>query len=303
MSETSYENYVSDWTTSLEALKRLDNVWIGPDIALVEPCVVAPGALVQVRVLVSKEHLPNIPVNRGALKNLEWSTRSFYAQTGIDIRFERHAVTDEMIEALKSGAQVSIPMAISNHGQRAVEISGNIMRFFWTNFSSRLKGKELYDAVASGAFGVEGVEGEDYFFADIDGNQVRSDDANGTDGVSVAIRLKQERHYIPNEAEPVKKNDALSTRQDLAQLLKPIPPDMPLSFEIGETPRIQLDERTTAVIHLNSYDDGEMGVAKRGHQHINSPLIDPKFAGPIRTETLHGMTHVEFFIFQTKKPE
>ena len=298
-SERPFSDYVGDWEESLEKLRNLGDVWIGPDIALTNPSIVGPKSAVTTTIELNASHLPPIPVNRGALKHLEWSTRSFYAQTGIDIRFERSALTEEMIEALAKGDTVAIPITIANHGVRAVQVGGDVMRFFWTNFKDRLKGKELFDAITSGSFGIEGVEGEDWFCVDVEGNKVGSE--NGDTAASVVVRLTPERFYIPNNTEPVQKNPAQGTRQNLAELLTPIT-DEDLSFQIGETPRMRLDQNTVGVIHLNVYDEGELGVAKHGQFHIHSPLIDPGFEGPIRTETLQGMSYIEFFVYRTKTP-
>ena len=297
--EKAFSGYVGDWEESLEKLRDLGDVWIGPDIALTEPSIVGPRSVMTATIELNASHLPPIPINRGALKHLEWSTRSFYAQTGIDIRFERSALTEEMIEALAKGDTVAIPITIANYGVRAVEVGGDVMRFFWTNFKDRLKGKELFDAITSGSFGIEGVEGKDWFCVDAEGKKVGSE--NGDTAASVVVRLTPDRFYIPNTAEPVRKNPAQGTRQNLEQLLVPIPEGETLSFQIGETPRMRLDQNTVGVIHLNVYDEGELGVAKHGQFHIHSPLIDPGFERPIRTETLQGMSHIEFFVYRTPK--
>lgn len=298
-SEEAFSQYVGEWEVALEKLRNLGDVWIGPDIALSTSSVIEPQSVSTVTIELTKDHLPPISVTRGALKNLEWSTRSFYAQTGIDIRFERYLVSDEAIKALESGEKVPIPITIANHGQRAVEVGGDVMRFFWSNFRDRLKGKDLAKRVASGAFGIEGREGEDWFFVDTDGNRVSSTDDSVEKAASVIVRLTPDRFYIPHDTEPVRKDPAQGTRQNLKELLKPIPEGENVSFEIGETPRMRLDAHTVGVIHLNAYDEGELGVAKQGQLHIHSPLIDPGFEGPIRTETLQGMTHVEFFVYDT----
>ena len=273
---------------SIEHIKKMGSVWISPDIAIEKPTVIHPEFHnAAVNILLSKEDLPpGLPMTRGAIGSLKMSVRSFFAQAGIDVTLYSSAVTDEMLVDLEAGKITPIPVDIVNHGQRAVELEGDIMRFFWVDDNKRLRGPELLRALQSGEFAVEGVEGEDWFIGSYEWDDKF---ANREKGLCVVVRLKPQKQYAPYAPEPIRKIATLKTRDNLADILKPIPPGVELDFEIGETPRMKVGQGIVAVINT---------VAEQGQKHISSPLIDSGSDWPIRTETLQGMKYVEFWLYR-----
>lgn len=277
---------------SLEQLERLGSIWIGPDIAIERTAIVSPRQIDRgVSIILNKKDLPpGLIITRGAMSALNLSVRSFFAQVGIDIMFHGGSLTDEMLNDIRMGKNVPVPVDIINHGQRAVELGGHIMRFFWVNDHRRLRGLELLNAVKSGEFAVEGVEGEDWFLGGHNPDEKIMTTGNSSDkGLCVVTRLKPERYHIPYAPEPVRKSDDRSTRDDLSDFLKPILPGMSLDFEVGETPKIKVGPHIIAVINTG---------AEQGQKHMNSSLVDFGSDWPIRTETLHGLKYIEFFLYR-----
>lgn len=274
------------------SLEKLGRSWIGPDLSPDRVVVVNPGQLIRdLNITVDKASLPPLEINRGILKHLNLSVRSFYAQTGIEIKFHGSKVSDEMLKAINNGEKVAIPIDITNYGQRAVEIDGSVMRFFWVNDKKRLRGQDLVKKIKSGEFAVEGVEGEDWYLGGYsEEDKFTTSSPKADEALCVMVRLKPERFYIPPAEEPVKKDSTKSTREDLANLLRPIPEDANLVFEIGETPKMKFGDNIIGVLNVG-WTDG-------GGKHIQSPLIDPGFNWTIRTETLHGLSEVEFFLYE-----
>lgn len=284
--------HAAERQNSLEQLERLGSVWIGSDIALERTTIVNPGQLDQgVRIILNKKDLPpGLIITRGALSALNLSVRSFFAQVGIDITFHGSSLTSEMLSDIRMGKNVPVPVDIVNHGQRAVELAGHIMRFFWINDHRRLRRLELLHAVKSGEFVVEGVEGEDWFLGGYNPDEKIMTTGDSSDkGLCVVTRLKPERYYIPYAPEPVRKSNDRSIRDNLSDFLKPIPPDMNLAFEISETPKVKVGPHIVAVINTG---------AGKGQKHINSSLVDSGSDWPIRTETLHGLKYIEFFLYK-----
>jgi hypothetical protein len=273
---------------SFEQLERLGNVWISPDIEVEKPVVIPPQRVVHgVNIVLRKEDLPSIDITRGALGSLAWSMRSFLAQSGIEIRFDRSYVSDTMLSDINDGKDVLVPVIVENLGQRAVELKGTVMRFFWVNDSKRLRRKELLDVIKSGEFSVDGVEGEDWFLGGYDPEEKIMTDGEASDkGLCVVLRLEPQKFYIPPAEEPVRIENS---RKDLPKFLRPIPEGAELNFEIGETPKVKLGQNIVAVINTG---------AEKGQRHIYSPLIDPGSEGHIRTETLYGTEYVEFFLYR-----
>jgi hypothetical protein len=277
---------------AVEELEEIGNVWVSPYIAIEKATVVNPGQLIQnVGIILNQKDLPSgLDITRGALGSLDVAGRSFFAQTGIEIRFHSNSVTDGLIKDLKEGKNVSILVDITNYGQRAVELEGNIMRFFWANDRNRLRGADLLDTIKSGEFAVDGVEGEDWYLGGYESNEKFTTTGEGSDkGLCVVIRLKQEKFYIPSASEPIKKNSSMKIRDQLASLLVTVPENAELGFEIGETPKVKLSQNIVAVINTG---------AEQGQRHINSPLIDAGSDWTIRTETVHGLKYVEFFLYR-----
>lgn len=295
----SFEQFTLDHIKGLEErqdalaqLEKLDSVWIGPDVAIEKSVVVNPGQVIQgIDLIINKKDLPSIDITRGAFKSLSLSVRSFYAQTGIDVLFHGSEVTDAMLKDIENGKDTKIPINVVNYGQRSVEVNGNVMRFFWVNDKQRLRGENLVNTITTGDFVVDGIEGEDWFLR---GNE-ESDTLTTLEGkfnnaLSVVVRLKPDRFYIPSATEPIRKDNSVGTRENLSELLQPIPSDTKLDFEIGETPKIKFGPNIIGIINT--------GVTDEHHKHISSPFVDPGFDRPIRTEILHGANEVEFFLYK-----
>ncbi len=277
---------------SIEQLESLGNVWISPDISIEKPIIVNPGELIQgVNIKVNKKDFPAIDITKGGLGALSLSVRSFFAQTGIEVRFHNGNVYDEMLRDIESGKDTLIPVDLENYGQRPVEVNGDIMRFFWVNDRKRLRGADLLEKIKSGEFKVDGVEGEDWFLGGSNEKDKFTTTGGGSDkGLCVVVKLKPEKFYIPPASEPVKKDSGKSTRENLVSLLQPIPEGMTTELQIGETPRIKVGPNIVAVINLGSNE--------RSQKHINSPFVDPGSDWNIRTETLYGLEQVEFFLYE-----
>jgi hypothetical protein len=274
--------------TSFEQLKKLGVFWISPDINVEKPVVIPPQQFTRnINIVLNKSCLPNIKITRGAIANLKWSTRSFLAQNGIDIIFHESSLTDEMLKEIDDGKDVLIPLDIFNHGQRAVELGGAVMRLFWVNDNKRLRGENLKEAINSGDFSVEGKEGEDWSYGYPDPKENLSAIPDYNDALCIVLKLKPEKYYTPYDPEPVK---IQNSRRDLHKYLVPVPKDKHLDFEIGETPKLKLSNNILAVINQGSNHEGQ--------KHISSPLIDPGSDWPIRTETTKGMSHVDFFLYR-----
>ena len=279
-----------------EALKtmqeKLGNVWMGPDVNVEGVTVIQPGEVNRnLKILISKENLPPVPINQGTLSLLKWSVRSFLAQSGVDIRFHEAELSQEMINTIESGGEVAFPVEFENFGQRAVEVEGKVMRFFWVNDQNRLQGDELREIIGTGLI-IDGEEGKDWFLGDADWDLKDTEEHfPGTQRkkVCVVVRLSKNKFYIPPSSEPLRVRD---NKGRLAGILQPIPEGANLKFQIGETPHIHLSENITAVIPTTP--------SEQGH-HIHSPLIDPGTDWSIRTETVGlDLDSIELWIYKNK---
>jgi hypothetical protein len=272
----------------LERLRELGNVWKGGDVALEGVRVIQPDELIQdAKIVINKNNLPPIKIDRGVLGQLKWSVRSFLAQSGVDITFHKGNVTDEMLKEIEEGKDAHVPVNIYNYGERAVEIEGKVFRFFYT--WNRLRGDELREILDKELI-IEGEEGKDWFVGDTEWDTRKPDQQFPSpkgEEICIVVPLSKMKYYIPYSPEPIKPRD---NKNRLKDILEPVPEGMKLDFQIGETPHIKLSENLTAVIPTHSYG---------GAHHIHSPLIDGGSDWPIRTETF-GLDFVEFYIYRNK---
>jgi len=271
-------------------LEKLGNVWVSPDIAIEKPVIVQPGEFKQgANIILNKRDLPVMDITRGAAGALNWSVRSFLAQSGIEIRFHCSSLTDNVLKYINEGKSVSVPVDIINYGQRAVELNGNAMRFFWVNDRNRLRGKDLVNIIKSGEFSVEGIEGEDWYLGGSEQDEKFTTNGKDSDkGLCVVIRLKPKKYYVPYSSEPIKRDESIKIREQLSTILAEMPEGQRSDFEIGETPKMKLSSSIVGVINMG---------AEAGQRHINSPFIDAGSDWPIRTET-NGLDYIDVFVYR-----
>ncbi|MFA6601279.1 MAG: hypothetical protein WCT02_00225 [Candidatus Paceibacterota bacterium] len=273
-----------------EQLKALGDVWIGRDVVIAEEVLVPPSRmLVGVPLVVSSKDFPNIDLTRGALNALRWSVRSCLAQSGVEVLFHQSDMSEMAIRDLRKGRSTLAPVAIINHSPRPILLEGSLMRFFWVNDRRRLRFQLLRQTLGTGLV-IDGEEGAEWTYGDADLEDDLLPTIGGLDPAlnkDLCIRLRLEhKFHIPES----KRVFCVRSKADLPKFLKPINGAREPHFAVGETAKVQLGPDYAAVIELGFYRDGQ--------KHIRSPLIDPGFAGPIRTETLGGLDHVEIYLYR-----
>jgi len=275
-----------------EQLARLGNFWIGSDIEIAKPTIVqADQTLLNQNITLTGECLPpGVDITRGAMGALQGSVRSFFAQTGIDIRFGGWNTPEEALINLKRNQSASVPVDITNYGDRAVQLEGRVMRFFWANEGKRLRGENLKNVINNNEFCVEGEEGTDWFLRGYEENeQVSTTGENSDQGLCVVVKLTPHKFYAPFAAEPIVKDERVPIREQLDKYLVPLPEGLEKNFEVGETPRITVSKDILAVINTG---------INQGKRHIGSPLIDPGSDWKIRTEIMEGQKEIELFLYK-----
>jgi hypothetical protein len=276
-----------------EQLARLGNFWIGPDIEITKPTVVRPDEILlnQSITLTSKDLPSGVSITQGAIGSLNVSVRSFFAQSGIDIRFGGANIPEEALDNLRNNQPSLIPVDIKNYGDRAVQLEGRVMRFFWANDVNRLRGANLKDVINTNEFSVEGEEGIDWFLGGYDENeQILTTGENSDQGLCVVVKLTPNKFYTPFAAEPIARDERIPIREQLGKYLVPLPVGMERNFEVGETPKITVGKDILAVINT--------GIDHQGRRHISSPLIDPGSDWKIRTEIMEGQKEIELFLYK-----
>lgn len=287
---TLYDSFFSlEHSYAIQELKQVGAWWIGSDIHLEKSVVVPPHhAVKDATILLNKKHLPPMRLTYGGLVSLGWSVRSFMAQSGIEPRFIPQEIPPESLLDLRNGKTVPIPITVINWGERPVEISGAFMRFYWAYDSMRLRGNKLREIVGNELI-IKGLEGVDWDFAKMTDDPEIAEllklPSKYDDVCSIRLPLSDTKLYIPGDETPL----SIKSRAELYTMQYPIPKNLSLYFTIGETTHVELSENIIGVIEMTGYDTG---------RHIRSPLIDPKFAGKIRTEITGPINYIELNIYR-----
>ena len=285
-SSTMYLNH----HVALEQLRNFGTFWIGPDIGLDwKVTVPAQGRISGAQLLLHRDALPPIDINARSLVLLNWSTRSFLAQSGIEPFFYPGLLDPKLIKKLDNGETILVPIDIVNYGQRAVEINTALMRFFWTDFSKKLEGDALRNIIGRELI-IEGKQGIQWDYGNLDFEDdlayLAQDYTREKSAISIQLPLNSTKLYIPSFSSAVQ----ITSRTQLPTVLTEIPEGLKLPFVIGETTHVQLGQNIIGVINTGGYDGGG--------RHIRSPLIDGGFNGKIRTEILHNLHCIELFIYK-----
>jgi hypothetical protein len=167
------------------------------------------------------------------------------------------------------------------------------MRFFWFSGKTNMIREGLRKAVGNEIF-LDGKEGEDWSFRDGEFSEDEKRMLKKIEpwlykDVCLKLSIKQKFH-TPKSSEPI----CVKSKKDLPGILREIGKEKSPDFCIGETVSVKLGSNVIGVVATYAGEKSE--------RHILSPLIDPGFTGPIRTETLYGLDHIDLFLYKTCKP-
>lgn len=273
---------------SQEALVKKGDFWFGEDVTAKETVVEASRELPtakKIKLKLRKGNLPDInELSLATLHLLRSSTRSCYAQVGLEVQPGINSLKEEDIQKIIHGEEISCPAIAINYSRRAIKVDGPVLRFFWLDAKKHLTGDKLTDAVKT--MRIDGKEGEDWFLGSTgeEGAQLSGGTVDKDTPITLGLRIKDTRLWIPfpSVMDPVK----VDSKKDLPKYLKPVPDGLSPDFMICETVPVSMPNNLVGVINL--------GVHDKGGRHSGSPLIDPGFKGPIRLEIIKPGQHPDF---------
>ncbi len=289
MSEGHGEN--SSWfgpelDRSREALAKKGDFWFGQDVAVSEKTVIEEdSAVTKINLKLRKENFPDISgLSISTLHLLRTSTRSCYAQVGLEVKPDIGRLTEADIKRIIQGEEVDCSATALNHSHRAVELKGGLFRFFWLDAGKHLTGDKLVEAV--GKIRIDGKEGDDWFLGQAGEEAAFLSDGNlkKETPITLGLKIQDKKLFVPPTAEdePIR----VDSRKNLFKYLEPIPRGFAPDFVVGETASVFIPENLVGVINL--------GMQDAGGRHSSSPLIDPGFVGPIRLEIIRPGQHPNF---------
>lgn len=288
MSEGHEEN--SSWfgpelDRSREAVAKKGDFWFGEDVVSENTVIGANSVATGINLKLRKENFPDIKeLSLSTLHLLRASTRSCYAQVGLEVKPDIGRLTETDIKKIIHGKEVDCPATALNHSHRAIELKGGLFRFFWLDASKHLTGDKLVQAV--GKIKIDGKEGDDWFLGQAGEEAAFLSDGNlkKETPITLGLKIQDKKLFLPPTAkdEPIR----VDSRKDLSKYLEPIPRGFAPDFVVSETAPIFIPENLVGVINL--------GMQDAGGRHSSSPLIDPGFVGPIRLEIIGPGRHPNF---------
>lgn len=290
---------------SSEILDRnIKKFWVSEDFVTSGNAIFKPWAYTPVKVRLEKKLFPEIKnITFWMLKHLEISMRSCFAQSWIHIvwDFSRYIDIEDIVD-LNQNWFVDIEVNVMNRWLADVEIQENtpFFRLYFRPGGNFISGKKLYDIVKQGKLKVEWEYGKTrcLVWANIppsewkitrkDIEKYEEEKNLSEDEADEALTLKlflNEKKYIPNNKNQI----LIQSKKNLVDVLEPFDSHkaehVNHNFNIGETYYVDFGEYFWAIIY--QWYDGWW-------HHIISPLIDPWFKWPIRTEIVKWWEFNEF---------
>ena len=309
MKNTFDERDVSDVYESNISRKMLDcnisKFWVSDDFVTNSDAVLRPWNMNTIKVRLEKKLFPKgiESISSGMFKHFEISMRSCFAQSGIHIlwSFSNYIYTMDTIE-LNRNWFVDIEVIVLNRWLSDVEIRQDtpFFRLYFRPAWTAITGNDLYKIIKEWKLKIEWEYGKNRClvwannfdmqnekdFRKID-EYMEAKDLNETEtDQALTLKLKlNENKYIPNN----KKWILIQSKKDLVDILEPFDSNkaehVNHNFNIGETYYVDFWEYFWAIIY--QWYDGWW-------HHIISPLIDPWFKWPIRTEIVKWHEFNEF---------
>ncbi len=284
---------------------NIKKFWVSQDFKTGGEAIVKPWELTPVKLRLEKKLFPeNVKcISIWILKHLEISMRSCFAQSWIHIVgnfFDYVGIED--INKINEKWYANITVNVMNRWLSDVKVEDktDFFRLYFRPRANSITGKRLYNIVKQWKLKVEWKYGKtrclvwaNIFemkdvkdFRKID--EYREAKDLSEDQVDEALTLKlflNENKYIPNNRNQI----LIQSKKDLVNVLEPLDLSRPEhanhNFNIWETYYVDFGEYFGSIIY-QWYD--------WWWHHIISPLIDPWFQWPIRTEIVKWWEWNEF---------
>lgn len=292
-----------------EYLRNPELLWSGKDVKLVHDTFFKPHDEVEALVECRVEDFPNprIWTPQQIRRRANLSFRSQNAQSGLHSDSSRSIIEalQEYQKAVFQGRQTfEFVIPVWNHFGSPIGIEeGNGLARFYMEPERYVRNGELRNIVGrlrdKKDIEVDGVEGVDWKF------HTEQNNSGGEDETGIALRIKDEgRLYIPDSSSPIILGKGSEHyRIKLARHLVDAKKRGNLHEDflwIGETSKLKMSKRVTAIIDRDAVHEVNSPSLIPG-LHLESRLIDPGSAWPIRVEVispLEGDRRVDWVLFR-----
>ena len=226
---------------------------------------------------------------------LRFSTRSCLAQAGVDINlpsrvdpvYTGHELGffQDDIDSLSKGKAVQKQLYLRSLFRR-IDFSEDLGRFFYLDKRDKVAGSKLLDLFLENKVAVEGQYGKDYCFINEQGEPLLKD-VNSLEVKGLRLFTSNKRFHIRESTELIK----IHSKKDLEDNLLPGAGEN--FINLCETMSVTLAQDVAGC--LETKQDGK-------DIHLNSPLIDPGWQGPIRLELTESQrNYVDMFLYNGER--
>lgn len=296
------------WYESQLSRKKLEanirKFWVSEDFLLAKDSLLKPWILSPVSVRLDKKLFPDMGnISLWMFKHLEISMRSCFAQSWIHIVWNFFDYIDrDDIDKLNQNWFVDVDIKVINRWLADVELKKEwaFFRLYFRPAGTAITGKKLYDIIKEWKLKMEWeywktrclvwannfeMKNRDDFKKLDEYMEMKDLDEDQSDEALTLKLILNENKYIPNN----KKQILIESKRNLVDVLEPLDLNnnehVNHDFNIGETYYVDFGEYFGVIIY--QWYDGWW-------HHIISPLIDPWFKWPIRTEIVKWWEFNEF---------
>lgn len=266
--------------------------WWWTDVVVSHSKVIKSKETTSLSVIIKRSNLPDFQWFKSTkwfIKSLKVSTRSCFAQSWVHI-FDHpiRFMNSDNISSLDNWDDIHLEIYVTNRWCADIFIWEWewFFRFYWINrVKNTLRWKQLYDLIKSEEFYIKWEYWKDWQLMDIDWNLLWEKKFHNAERLILPLTWNS---YLPFTNGVVQ----VSSKRDLVKVLTPFS-ELPLwiedsMFEIWETSYVRLPKNIVWVIEEWTYQFWS--------RHISSPLIDPWFEWPIRTEIIWAQNKRNQFI-------
>lgn len=279
-----FRNYLLIWKSNLLLNPPKIWYWIWTDIDISDEIFLNSWETKYVKIKISKENLPNYfeffpdakfnqTIYLWILWSLKHSTRSCFAQSWINVLPNVLNMLDfDSLKDILDWKEIELDVLISNLWWSDIKIKNWtwLFRFYYTNPIKKLNWQTVYNKIIGWEILIDWVYWYQRYLLDYNWNKL--DKENVSKWFTLVIQLTDKK-YIHNWW-----IFEVSTKRDLIRVLSETQTIDNNKILIWETPKVKLPKWLIFEIMTYWFEKWAF--------HIHSPLIDPLFEWPIRTEIL-----------------
>jgi len=289
-----------------ERLNNLGKFWKSEDIPITENIILSPNESKYVPVLLPPNLEPFLKLPSVVLSYAFASTRSRYAQLGIEAFPSTSSTIAEYLKndfyTNKKDNDLNTFILVCNHSYRPIKLdagTGFIRLYIYPTLTTEprviAEGKSLLKILQNKEIEISGQEGRDWTIIH-DPKYPKDDDASG---IALIINPDKKMWLPPDSSNTpiyIPDKSGINYRAEIDKYLEPAPTTNSLIYWIGETiSKIKLGPKINSIIERTPANNNFK--LNFNMVHSNSLLVDEFFDNKVRTEIYSSINDKPCSIF------